>query len=534
MTLSVPEDQLTGAGNQRAPFVSTMPTVRLLHDESSAHPFATTIAAAWSCYGAKPAKVENVLKLVHSSGPANQSAEAVADRADRRDRALRLYADLFSAGHHTTFQHANFTFVLDNVSRLAIWSFFHAHPHYNSEQVSQRYREVSGAVMTTPDLPSSQLELYSAAIEQSLEGYRRLTEILSVDALAGYTQVFPSRVKATGDEAEAKVASAVQKKAQEVARYVLPLATPAHLYHTVNGLTLLRYFVLSSQPDVPSEVRYIVQRMIEEVLAVDPYFLGAPGYPLNLRPLHEEETLESQMYARWHETVATARGRCRALLRRFRCPARPLAKQPPGRLEPGRRAAAGRCGPDRARRFRDAGRRRPRGSPERSRQPIPRPRALPRYELEADADAQPRPLHLPEADQRGRGRAKPAPPRHPRLPSGPAGASPPRARRDHAVGDRPQSGSARGLPADRAGALGCQERAPRRRRAGRDRALPPAQQPPGPLLRERHPDDLLLEVDQTTLLRRPARNLRDGGRGGCPGPRGLSRASATTSMAHPA
>jgi thymidylate synthase ThyX len=177
-----------------------LPTVRLLAEESSAHPFATTIAAAWSCYGAKPAKVENVLKLIHGAGPATQTPEAAADRADRRERALKLYADLFAAGHHTTFQHANFTFVLDNVSRLAIWSFFHAHPHYNSEQVSQRYREVSGAVMTTPDLPAGLLEVYRAALEQSLDGYRRLTEILSVDALQGYATVFPSRVKATSEE----------------------------------------------------------------------------------------------------------------------------------------------------------------------------------------------------------------------------------------------------------------------------------------------------------------------------------------------
>ena len=286
-----------------APFVSALPTVRLLAEESSAHPFATTIAAAWSCYGAKPAKVENVLKLIHGAGPATQTPEAAADQADRRERALKLYADLFAAGHHTTFQHANFTFVLDNVSRLAIWSFFHAHPHYNSEQVSQRYREVSGAVMTTPDLAAAQLEIYRTAIDQSLDAYRRLTEILSVDALQGYESVFPSRVKATGEDAQAKVAAEVQKRAQEVARYVLPLATPAHLYHTVNGLTLLRYLVLSSQPDVPSEVHYIVQRMVEEVVAVDPLFLGAPQYPLNLRPLLEDETLESQMYARWHETV---------------------------------------------------------------------------------------------------------------------------------------------------------------------------------------------------------------------------------------
>jgi thymidylate synthase ThyX len=303
MSLRLPDQQDSASGSSPAPFVSALPTVRLLTDESSAHPFATTIAAAWSCYGAKPAKVENVLKLVHGPAPVDLSPEAAADREDRRERALRLYSDLFAAGHHTTFQHANFTFVLDNVSRLAIWSFFHSHPHYNSEQVSQRYREVSGNVMTTPDLPAGQLEIYQAAIQQSLDGYRRLTEILSVDALAGYRQVFPSRAKAESEEAQEKVASAVQKKAQEVARYVLPLATPAHLYHTVNGLTLLRYYVLASQLDVPTEVRYIVQRMVDEVLAVDPYFLGSPEYPLNLRPLHEEETVESQIFARWHETV---------------------------------------------------------------------------------------------------------------------------------------------------------------------------------------------------------------------------------------
>ncbi len=285
------------------PFISASPSVRLLTDESTAHPFAVTIAAAWSCYGAKPAKSENVLKLLNGSGPANQTTEQSADRADRRDRALKLYADLFAAGHHTTFQHSNFTFVLDNVSRLAIWSFFHSHPHYNSEQVSQRYREVSGSVMTTPDLPAAQLAIYQSAIEQSLEGYRRLTEILSVDALSGYGSVFPSRVKAESAEAQEKLAGAIQKKAQEVARYVLPLATPAHLYHTVNGLTLLRYLVLASGPDVPTEVRFIVQQMVDQVLAVDPLFLGSPEYPLNLRPLLEDESLESQTFARWHESV---------------------------------------------------------------------------------------------------------------------------------------------------------------------------------------------------------------------------------------
>ena len=103
--------------------------------------------------------------------------------------------------------------------------------------------------------------------------------MLTPDFARDYTRIFPARSKGTAPAAARRFADAVQKRAQEVARYVLPLATPAHLYHTVNGLTLLRYHVLASQPDVPAEVRYIVDRMVDEVLAVDPYFLGAPGCP---------------------------------------------------------------------------------------------------------------------------------------------------------------------------------------------------------------------------------------------------------------
>jgi flavin-dependent thymidylate synthase len=270
------------------PFQSAPPKVTLLQDESASHPFGLTVAAAWSCYGGRPAKVENVLKLMDDSldEPGDEA------RPDRRKRAQRLYSELFEAGHHTTFQHANFVFVLDGVSRLAIWSFFHHHPFYNSEQVSQRYREVSGKTMVTPDLPEHLLPIYQQAMERSLEGYRRLSELLMPDLTERYSRVFPARAKAKGTEAEKRRDSEIQKKAQEVARYVLPLATPAHFYHTINGLTLLRYYVLANQLDVPGEVRYLVNQMVNEVLKVDPYFLGAPDFPLDLQILAAEDTVE--------------------------------------------------------------------------------------------------------------------------------------------------------------------------------------------------------------------------------------------------
>ncbi len=282
-------------------FLSKAPTVRLLPDESSSNPFGLTIAAAWSCYGARPARVENVNKLMDPT--LDQGDEL---RGARRKRAQKLYKDLFEAGHHTTFQHANFVFVLDGVSRLAIWSFFHHHPFYNSEQVSQRYREVSGKVMITPELTDRQEKIYRAAIDRSLDGYRNLGEMLAPDVADRYAQVFPARAKARGPEAERRLADAVQKKTQEVARYVLPLATPAHFYHTINGLTLLRYYVLANQLDVPTEVRYLVNRMVEEVLEVDPFFLGAPEYPLDLKLFAQEDTLNMRRYRAWAATSLTA------------------------------------------------------------------------------------------------------------------------------------------------------------------------------------------------------------------------------------
>lgn len=310
-------DDLSPAGAAVSwPFTSAAPQVTLLREESTQHPFALAIAAAWSCYGGKPAKVESVRKLVYDPEPEGLSPIKAADRAHRRERAMKLYADLFAAGHHTTLQHASFVFVLDNVSRLAIWSFFHAHPFYNSEQVSQRYREVSGETMITPALPPAQHAVYEAAIQRALAGYRNLTEILTPDMLARYASVFPGRARAKTPEAARKLADAVQKRAQEVARYVLPLATPAHLYHTVSGLTLLRYHVLANQPDVPAEVRAIVASMVREVLAVDPYFLGAPGHPLDLKLLQTEETLEAEALYKWR-AASGADAETEAALRAF-------------------------------------------------------------------------------------------------------------------------------------------------------------------------------------------------------------------------
>jgi hypothetical protein len=82
--------------------------------KSSGHPFALTIATARRCYAARPVSVEDVA--------------AAFDPAVDAMAAAGLSGGLVAAGRHATLQRARFVFVLDGVSRLAIWSFLHAPP----------------------------------------------------------------------------------------------------------------------------------------------------------------------------------------------------------------------------------------------------------------------------------------------------------------------------------------------------------------------------------------------------------------------
>jgi hypothetical protein len=57
--------------------------------------------------------------------------------------------------------------------------------------------------------------------------------------------------------------------------------------------------------------------MVDEVLAVDPYFLGAPGYPLDLRLLSTEETLEARALSDWRANLGQTEAETEAFCRDF-------------------------------------------------------------------------------------------------------------------------------------------------------------------------------------------------------------------------
>jgi thymidylate synthase ThyX len=262
------------------PFLSAEPEVRLTRAFEA--PFANFLATARTCY----------------------SGKGVIPDVELSDRWVALARSLYQAGHHTTLQHAQFQFSLANVSRHFLWAFLHSHPFYNSEQVSQRYVEVKPGNVAVPPLDGRALETYRAAVERQMADYRRLIELLTPVTADAFYARFPGR-----RPHPEKYAKDIQKRAQEIARYVLPIATFAYLYHTVSGITLLRYQRLCEQIDAPTETRIVVGKMVQALLEHDSAYANILEEPLPL-----EETTEWRYL---HERNGGGTGAARAFRAEF-------------------------------------------------------------------------------------------------------------------------------------------------------------------------------------------------------------------------
>src|SRR5881296_1708700 len=147
-------------------FRSAPPGVVLVN--AFARPYDNAVATARTCYSPKGIVTAEEVAGLHLEDPDKR-----ARAGERRDLLAR---DIYEAGHHTTFQHAHFQFALSNVSRQFLWSFLHAHPFYNSEQVSQRYVEVKPDSFLVPDLGGAAQSIYETAVARQMAAYRELTE----------------------------------------------------------------------------------------------------------------------------------------------------------------------------------------------------------------------------------------------------------------------------------------------------------------------------------------------------------------------
>src|SRR6476646_637350 len=255
---------------------------------SFAHPYDSAIAAARTCYA-----------------PRLISADEITEK-----QRTTIGAATYYAGHHTVYQHAHFEFGLENVSRQFVWSFLHAHPFYNSEQQSQRYVRLDRAQAYIP--PSSLFfndahrAIYEQSIARAWNCYRELSSLLIGDARNILSDIWhigpmshPKRIQ--------KIERSAEKRAIEIARYVLPVAAFTTMVHTVSGIVLHRLWRMSAASDTPSESRSVIGAMVDEVKKFDPQFFERFGTePLEERPEWKESApsasasndLQSEVFAR--------------------------------------------------------------------------------------------------------------------------------------------------------------------------------------------------------------------------------------------
>src|ERR1700676_1059914 len=231
---------------------------------SFAHPYDSAIAAARTCYA-----------------PRLISADEITEK-----QRTTIGAATYYAGHHTVYQHAHFEFGLENVSRQFVWSFLHAHPFYNSEQQSQRYvRLTHASAYLPPEAPG--FGPAERSIARAWGYYRELTALLQGDAREILGDIWhissmshPRRVQKVDRQAE--------KRAIEVARYVLPVAAATTMVHTLSGIVLYRLWRMASASDTPSEGRAVIGEMVARVREIDPQFFDRFGNA----PMEQEEMPE--------------------------------------------------------------------------------------------------------------------------------------------------------------------------------------------------------------------------------------------------
>ncbi len=169
------------------------------------------------------------------------------------DKKNDLLNSIFKAGHHTTLMHYHFTFLIEGMSRLLIWRLLHSHPFYNSEQVSQRYAKMKLENFTYPKRADK--KKWQKYYENMFFYYEKLIEELTPKI----ELVLPKFKKK-----EAK------KRAQEFARYLLPLGMNAHLYHSINVITALRYINAAKIiPEAKNEANEFVSKLKEEMIRID-------------------------------------------------------------------------------------------------------------------------------------------------------------------------------------------------------------------------------------------------------------------------
>lgn len=240
--------------------------VGLVHSE--AKPFQLAVSSARTCY----------------SNSGIVYPDDILNNPQEKQIAGRIAESTMKSGHLTTRQHAHFVFTISGVSRHLIWQMLHFHPFYNSEQVSQRYVQIKNNKKWYHTPESLDAESGNGLHLFAYESYQKWIEELFGVVEKEYFRIHKIRARNPS-----RFRKDIEKKAMEIARYVLPISTHSYLYHTISNLMLLRYFYMFHQYP-GDEFRVLVLKMLHEVNKVHPEVVDELPPPIEAKERIEEDT----------------------------------------------------------------------------------------------------------------------------------------------------------------------------------------------------------------------------------------------------
>ncbi|MEG2025510.1 MAG: FAD-dependent thymidylate synthase [Gordonibacter sp.] len=165
------------------------------------------------------------------------------------ERVESVLATIMGSGHHSTLEHASYTFAVDGVSR-ALTHQLVRHRIASFNQQSQRYVKFSDELpVVKPESVASDPQasaLFDGAVAKAQEAYRALLD-------AGVPA--------------------------EDARYLLPNAVESKIVITMNVRELLHFFELRCCNRAQWEIRDMAHRMLELALPTAPYLFMDAGAP---------------------------------------------------------------------------------------------------------------------------------------------------------------------------------------------------------------------------------------------------------------
>src|SRR5207244_4315423 len=114
------------------------------------------------------------------------------------------------------------------------------------------------------------------AIARAWNYYRELSALLIGNARTILNEIWHVSSMSNPKRLQ-KIERSAEKRAIEIARYVLPLAAFTTMVHTISGIVLHRLWRMSSASDTPSEARAVIGAMVAQVKEIDAQFFDRFG-----------------------------------------------------------------------------------------------------------------------------------------------------------------------------------------------------------------------------------------------------------------